>query len=81
MNDSISENRAEAIFNGLAEGTIDLSTITLEEYLQVSFLYLVSTEEIHIEQKVAYAGGIYNLHACVNNISPPERVDNLNREQ
>lgn len=72
--DSISLSRTEEILLGLENGTLDLTTITLAEYIQVSFLGLVSGSEVHIEQKVTYGGQVFNLHACVSEIRPMQSL-------
>ncbi len=77
MTDTISPNRLVQIRDGIEAGTIDFATVSVEEYLQVSFLMLYHGEELHIEQKVMYGGGRYNLHACVSQVVAPGSVTGL----
>jgi hypothetical protein len=51
--------------------------ISLEEYMQVSFLSLISGDEVHVEDKVVYGGNVFLLHACVSQVNPAEKVEAL----
>lgn len=70
MSDTISENRTTEIIDGLEAGTLDYNTVTMAEWLQVSFLMLYHGQETHVEQKVTYGGAVYKLHACVAAVNP-----------
>ena len=77
MTDTISASKAQQAADGIRNGTLDFATISLEEYLQVSFLQLYHGAEVHIEQKVVYGGGVYALHACLSKVVPPAQVAEL----
>ena len=80
MTDTISPNRVVEVRDGLESGTLEFATISLEEYLQVSFLMLYHGEEVHVEQKVVYGGGVYNLHACLALVHPPSAIAELRKK-
>ena len=71
---TILSSRAEEIVNGLADGTLDLTTVTLAEFVQVSFLRLVSFDETHLEQTIMYGGNVFKFHACVSEIQPMQSI-------
>ena len=75
MTDTISPSRTKDIAAGLEAGTLDFANVSMEEYLQVSFLMLYHGEEVHIEQKVMYGGGLYNLHACLSQVVNPGQIE------
>ncbi len=61
----------ERIRDGLTDGTLDLSTISVQEWLEVSFLSMYGGEELHIDTKVISKGCVYHLHLCVQQVIPP----------
>ena len=79
MNITISPNRTKEVVERLEAGK--LAGITMEEYLQVSFLSLMSGDEIHLEEKVMYGGNLFTLHACVSGVNPNQQVDALRKVQ
>ena len=77
MTDTISTSRAEQVIEAMA--TNRLEGISLEEYLQVSFLTLMSGEEQHLEEKVMYGGNLFTLHACVSAVNPGQQIEALRK--
>lgn len=75
MTVTILPNRAEEIIKKIAEG--DFKGISLEEYMQVSFLTLMTGDEQHVEEKVMYGGNVFSLHACVAQVAPGQQVSAL----
>lgn len=75
MTVTISPSRAEEIINKIARN--DFKGISLKEYMQVSFLSLMTGEEQHIEEKVMYGGNVFSLHACVAQVAPGQQVSAL----
>lgn len=65
----------------IMEGTLDLRTISLAQWMHVSFLSLFNQQETHIQQTVLFQGSVYSLHACVNGVVPPEAVARLKEKQ
>lgn len=63
---TLSANRTDKIVAMLEAGVTQ--GITLDEFIQTSFLCLVDAEEIHIEQRVVNGMNVYNLHACLSAI-------------
>ncbi len=78
---TISPNDFSRIRDALIAGEADLSNITFEQYLQVSFLSLFDGLEIHNELKVIYKGNVFTLHACVNGVVPSQSVEALRKQQ
>ena len=74
-NDTTFESRA--ILKAIEEG--DIEGVSFAEYLQVSFLALMSGEEVHMDQKIMYGGNLYTLHACVEQINPNQQVEALRK--
>ena len=70
----IKESTRELLDSMLA-GTADLSEISMEEYIQVAFVYAMSNNLIHIEQPVMYGGQHFNVHMCVSDIGPSPSLD------
>ena len=75
---TISPSRTEEIVKLLETGK-DLDKISMAEYLQVSFLTLMSGTEVHTEEKIMYGGNVFQLHACVSQIAPGQRVSALRK--
>lgn len=75
MSVTISSNRTREILDRLEAGQIE--GISLEEFMQVSFLSLMSGDEVHIEEKVMYGGNLFQLHACVNSVTPSQPISAL----
>jgi hypothetical protein len=65
----------------LIAGTLDLDSITLKEYLDVSFLSLFDKLEVNSDHRVFYQGNIYQLHACVTGVVPNQPVEDLRKTQ
>jgi len=80
MRDMTSETRAHEIIDGIDNGTLDYATVTMEEWLQVSFLSLFHGEEVHIELPIVYGGCAFHLHACVEQVVPGADVPPLRKE-
>lgn len=80
MKSMVSENRCREIVQGINDATLDYATVTLEEWLQVSFLHLYHGEEVHIELPVVYGGAAFHLHACVEQVIPGEETAALRRQ-
>lgn len=70
-------SRTEQITKQLAAN--DVSGISLEEYLQVSFLELMSAEEVHVEESIMYGGNLFLLHACVSQVNPNQPVEAMRK--
>lgn len=75
LNDMISENDAQKIIDRIEAG--DYAGITMEDYLQVSFLALISGDEVTVDDRIMYKGNVFSLHACITVVNPPEQVSNL----
>lgn len=69
MSTTISAERTEHILRCLETGN-GLDQISVQEYLQVSLLYLMANEEVHLEEALMYGGSVYMLHACVQSVEP-----------
>ena len=74
----ISNERTQEIVKSLETGH-GLDQITMEEYLQVSFLSLMSEDEVHMEETIMYGGNLFTLHACVNQVNPGQQVKALRK--
>jgi len=75
MKSTISPSRADEIIMMMEND--DFEGISLEEYMQVSFMVLMSSGELHGEEKVMYGGNLYTLHACVSQVNPNQQVSAL----
>ena len=71
----------EKIREALIKGTIDLRTISVAQWIQVSYLNLFSQKETHMQQAIVYDGNVYNLHLCVTGVVPPASPDKLREKQ
>ena len=69
------------IRKGIEDGEIDLRTISVATWLQVSYLALFNKEVTNGEQTIVYKGNVYNLHFCVSGITPPAQADKLGQKQ
>jgi hypothetical protein len=65
----------------LVAGELDLESITLKEYLDVSFLSLYDGLEVNSDIRVVYQGNVYQLHTCVTGVVPASPVKELRDEQ
>lgn len=75
---TISQNRTEEILDAMEDGFY--GGISLEEYMQVSFLMLMSGDEQHVEERIMYGGNVFELHACVGQVSPSVSVKSLRKK-
>ena len=73
--------RARQIVDAINDGSLDYATVTLEEWLQVSFLALYHGEGVDIELPVVYGGARFLLHACVEQVVPPGDMSALRKKQ
>lgn len=78
---TISPSDYVTIRDALVAGTLDYSSITLEQFLEVSFLALFEGFEIHNELRVVHKGNLYQLHACLSAVVPGQSVKALNTRQ
>lgn len=76
MTVTVSNERTKKIIADLGAGK-NLDKITVEEFLNVSFLSLISGDEVHIEEQVMHAGNLYSLHACLAGVNPNNDVKAL----
>jgi len=76
MTVTISNERTAEIIKALETGH-GLDKVTMEEYLQVSFLTLMSGDEVHSEERIMYGGNVFSLHVCVNQVAPGQQVSAL----
>lgn len=68
----------QQLLDGLLEGRVDLSTLSLKEFLEISFLHAMSSNVININNKVMYGGNLFNIHCCVEGIEAlPDAVKGL----
>lgn len=58
---------------GLTDG------ISLNEFLEVSFLNLMDNRETHIEQGIMYGSQHYLMHSCVENIATSVPITTLRK--
>jgi len=63
------------------DGTLDLTRVSVAEWLNLSFLTMFNAEQIHLEQPVLFKGSMYSMHACVSSVVPPEKTTNLRKKQ
>ncbi len=71
----------EKIREGLISGKIDLHTISMATWLQVSYLALFNKQVTNGEQTIVYNGNVYNLHFCVSGVVPPAVTKALEEKQ
>jgi len=72
MTVTISKNRTEEVLKGIETGHIE--GITLQEYIQVAFLTLMSGDEQHIQEKIVDGGNVYAMHVCLESVAPNQPV-------
>jgi len=72
-------DRTKYIIESVEAGK-NLDKITVAEFIEVSFLALMSGDEVHNEQSIMYGGNMFSMHTCVSQVSPAERVDSLRNE-
>ena len=77
----LSPEHCAKIRRGIESGAIDLCTISMATWLQVSYLALFNKEVTNGEQTIVYKGNVYNLHFCVSGIVPPSPPDKLGQKQ
>lgn len=71
MRSTPSKERIVEIVDGIRDNTIDYDTVSMQEWLQISFLMLFDGDEVHMELPIIYGGSTYHLHACVEQVVPP----------
>lgn len=79
MTDTASPSRVEEIIDSINNGTVDATTVTLAEFMQVSFLELMYNDEqpLDVNQHMMYGGNLFNIHVCVAQINPNQPVTAL----
>ncbi len=60
---------SERLRTALLEGRF--GDVTVEEWLQISFLELLDSQPIDIEYSVVYGGNRFLVHACVTSVGTP----------
>ncbi len=71
----------EKIREGIINGKLDLTKISMATWLHVSYLELYNKQETHANQAVVYNGNVYNLHFCVTGVVPPADTAKLREKQ
>lgn len=61
--------------NAIIDGTLDPSTVTMAEYLQLCMIAAMNNDILHIEQPVIYGGQYYNVHMCMSKVGPSATLD------
>lgn len=69
--------RFNTISEGIDRGSLDYSTVSMKEWMEVSFLMLYHGKESQLEQKMVYGGNLFQFHACINQITPNQQVSAL----
>jgi len=70
-------NRLNEITDGIEKGDIDFSTVTMRDWLDISFLMLYHGKEMHINENIMYGGNVYTLHSCIEQVVPNQQVSAL----
>lgn len=78
---ALSPERCEEIRVGLLSGKLDLHTVSLLDWMHVSYLSLFNKQETHMQQSIVYDGNVYNLHFCVSSVVPPAQPEKLREKQ
>lgn len=55
----------------MQEGTLDLNTITLREWIEISYLAMFDRQELNLDINIIEGGNRIHLHTCVQAIAPP----------
>ena len=55
----------------LKRGGSALETVTVAEWIQVSFLRLFNGQNTHIDEPVLYGENVFDLHACISKVNAP----------
>lgn len=77
---SITEDRTNYLMERLEDGTLDFNTVTMAEWLQISFLVSFhSGEPMHLSEEIMYGGNLFSLHACVEQIVPNQPMAPLRK--
>lgn len=63
------------------EGRVDLSEVSVHDWLHLSFLAMYNQEQLHLDEKLMYQGVIYGMHLCVQSANPAESLGNLMEQQ
>ena len=74
---SVSRSECEQKLNALRNGVLDLSDITVREWIEISYMALFDNQELHLDLNVVEAGNVVHLHTCVQGIIPPASVTSL----
>ena len=77
MSVTVSENRTKEILERLEAGRVE--GISLKEFMEVSFLALMSGDEVHVEEEIMHGGNVFCLHACVNSVTPNQPISALRK--
>jgi hypothetical protein len=74
---TVSPSEAAETIRRLENGTLDLSTISVREWIEVSYIALFDQQDLHFEISVVEGGNAVRLHTCIRGIVPPMNKDSL----
>jgi len=77
----VGPENCEKIREGIISGKIDLRTVSMATWLQVSYLALFNKQVTNGEQAIVHNGNVYNLHFCVSGVVPPASPEKLQEKQ
>lgn len=78
---SVSRTETEQKINALLNGVLDLNTISLREWIELSYMSLFHKEELQLNINIVEGGNVVRLHTCVQAIVPPAEMDKLGTKQ
>ena len=78
--DMESQNRVDEIRKQIARA--DYEGISLEEYMQVTFMDLMDSGKAeHLNTRIMYGGNVFALHSCVEQILTSQATELLREKQ
>lgn len=59
---------------------VDFTTMTVDEFLNFSYLSMFGSREVQIERTVMHGGALFTIHICVNAIIPPGPMEGIRKK-
>ena len=80
MNIESASRDYEKLLTGLNNGTLDLTKVSVAEYLHASMLAMFADiDSVELNQEVVYQGNFYRMHACIQGVTPSEPKESIER--
>lgn len=76
----VSRSECEQKLNALRNGVLDLNSISVQEWIEMSYMSLFMNQELHLDVNIVDRGNVFHLHTCVQGVVPPVPTEKLGQK-